>query len=400
MSSAARAAQPSVGRRPDGQLQMIDVAIVENLEDAAALAADWDALAVQQGLPLCAPGWMLSWWRQMAPHESQLRIVVVRDGAQPIALAPWFVHRSDRSRVDLRFLGAEISDRVDILCLPGREDEVRDHLLDAIARMRPRPDLVAFEAVAARSQWADRLARGTLRLSRYRNSLLPAPSVSLPDGEPDAWLAGRSSNFRSQMRRMRRRLDKRGGQVRQVLDPAERERSIEALLRLHAARWEGRGPSGLAGAGVRALLHEAAAALGPERLRLWTAELDGEPISVQLFHAAGGEIKYWNGGWAEEHADLKPTMLTILAALEDGIARGERRLDLGAGAYPYKLRFADGDDPLTWGGLIVRNRRLPRTRAELLPRVLRYRAKRAVLALPEPLTERIRQARSTSSPAE
>ena len=110
---------------------------------------------------------------------------------------------------------------------------------------------------------------------------------------------------------------------------------------------------------------------------------------MQLFHAAGGQIKYWNGGWMEQHADLKPTMLTILAALEDGIARGEHALDLGAGTHPYKLRFADGDDPLSWGGLIVRNGRWPRTRAELAPRVLRYRAKLALAALPEPLTERL-----------
>jgi CelD/BcsL family acetyltransferase involved in cellulose biosynthesis len=100
----------------------------------------------------------------------------------------------------------------------------------------------------------------------------------------------------------------------------------------------------------------------------------------------------------EEHAAVKPTMLTILAALEDGIARGERRLDLGAGTHPYKLRFADGDDPLAWGGLIVRNARWPRTRAELMPRVLRYRAKQAVQALPEPLRERLLE-RKAPAPA-
>jgi CelD/BcsL family acetyltransferase involved in cellulose biosynthesis len=128
---------------------------------------------------------------------------------------------------------------------------------------------------------------------------------------------------------------------------------------------------------------------------LWAAEIDGVPISIQMFLAAGGEIKYWNGGWLEEHADLKPTMLTILAALEDGIARGERRLDLGAGTHAYKLRFADSEDPLTWGGLIVRNARWPRTRAELMPRLLRYRAKQAFGALPAPVTQRVKAAASS-----
>ena len=161
---------------------------------------------------------------------------------------------------------------------------------------------------------------------------------------------------------------------------------------MHAGRWEGRAESRLTGPGVREWLGEAAAAMGPDRLRLWAAEIDGELISVQLFQAAGDEIKYWNGGWLEQHADVKPTMLTILAAIEDAIARGQRRLDLGAGTHDYKLRFADGEDPIAWRGLIVAGPRWPRTRAELAPRVLRYRAKRLVRSLPEPLTSRVEDA--------
>jgi CelD/BcsL family acetyltransferase involved in cellulose biosynthesis len=368
---------------------MLSVEIVEDFDAANALAPEWDELAVERSIPLCAPGWMLAWWRHVAPPDRELRIVVVRDGQRLIGLAPWFVHHGEHRRVDLRFLGAELSDRVDVLCVPGREREVCGELLRAIKKMRPRPDLIAFEAVPDRSEWAHRLARGGPRLARYRNSVLPAPSVTLPDGPPEGWLAGRSSNFRSQMRRMRRKLEERGGRVRQIVEPHELTPTLDTLLRLHLARWEGRAPSGLAHAGMGELLHEAATRLGPDRLRLWAAEIDGELISVQLFHAAGGEIKYWNGGWMEQHADLKPTMLTILAALEDGISRGEHRLDLGAGTHPYKMRFADADDPICWGGLIVRNGRWPRTRVELFPRVSRFHAKQAIEALPPPVSQRM-----------
>jgi CelD/BcsL family acetyltransferase involved in cellulose biosynthesis len=174
-----------------------------------------------------------------------------------------------------------------------------------------------------------------------------------------------------------------------LTDDREIRGGIEALLALHGERWRERGESGLARAGVGELLAGAASALGPDRARLWVAEMEGEPISVQLFLAAGEEVKYWNGGWAERHADLKPSMLTILAAIEDAIGRGERRLDLGVGTHEYKLRFADTEDTITWGGLIARNRRWVATRAELAPRVLRYRAKRAVEDLPEPVRKRV-----------
>jgi CelD/BcsL family acetyltransferase involved in cellulose biosynthesis len=368
--------------------------VIDDLAAAEALASAWDDLAEAASLPLCAPGWMLSWWRHMAPAGSELRIVAVRDGAELIALAPWFAGRGPHGRTDMRFLGAEISDRVDVLCLPGRERETADALRTAIAAISPRPDLVAFEAVPASSRWTRLLAGGSsrLRLARYRNSTLPAPAVTLPApgaGGFESWMAGRSGNFRSQMRRMGRRLEARGGGVRRLTDPDQVQSGIEAMLELHRERWRDRGESGLARQGVAGLLHDAARALGPERLRLWVAEVEDEPISVQLFLAAGSEIKYWNGGWSEQHADLKPSMLTILAALRDAIERGEQRLDLGVGTHEYKLRFADSEDALSWGGVIVRNRRWPRTRAELAPRVLRYRAKQAVEALPEPVTERV-----------
>lgn len=374
---------------------MPELDVVEDLPGAEELAGGWDALAVSAGLPLCSPGWMLAWWRHLAPQPAELRIMAIREGGELIAVAPWFAHRGQGGRLDLRFLGAELSDRVDVLCVPGREAEVAPLLRRAILTAGPRADLVAFEAVPLRSRWTRALRAGPsgrLRLAGYRNSVIPAPTVALPQGGEDrfeAWMAGRSSNFRSQMRRMGRRLEARGGRVRLITDAAEAEPAIEAMLAMHAARWEGRAPSGLVRPGVRELLAEAAGELGPDRLRLWAAEIEGELISVQLFHAAGGEIKYWNGGWREAHADLKPTMLTILAALRDGIDRGERRLDLGAGTHEYKMRFADGDDPLCWGGLIVRNARWPRTRAELAPRVLRFRAKRAARSLPEPLRGRI-----------
>lgn len=361
--------------------------IVDTRDGAESLRGVWDELAVRAGLPLCAPGWMLTWWQRLAPPASELRILVLRDGGEVVALAPWFVHHGEGGRRDLRFLGAEFSDRVDVLCAAGREHEAAAVLRRGILELGP--DLVSFEAVPERSLWTRELSG--LRLARYENSLIVAPTVALPAGGNgfEGWMASRSSNFRSQMRRMRRRVSERGGTVRQIVGEQEIERALDAMLALHSTRWEGREYSHLTRPGVREWLGEAAAALGPDRLRLWAVEVEGELVSVQLFQAAGGQLKYWNGGWSEEHADLKPTMLTILAAIEDAIGRGERRLDLGAGTHPYKMRFADGEDPLSWGGLIVRNRRWPRTRAELAPRVLRFRAKQIARSLPDPVTQRI-----------
>jgi CelD/BcsL family acetyltransferase involved in cellulose biosynthesis len=113
-------------------------------------------------------------------------------------------------------------------------------------------------------------------------------------------------------------------------------------------------------------------------MRVWVAELDGVPIAVQVFVAAGGEVAYWNGGWDECHAPLRPGLVTILAAIEDAIGRGERRLDLGPVEYPYKLRLADGNAPLCWDGLIVPGPRSVLTVAQLAPLRARLSAREAL----------------------
>ncbi len=191
---------------------MLSATVIDDPAGAQSLAAEWDALAVARSLPLCAPGWMLPWWQHLAPPASELRIIAVRDGAELVALAPWFVQIGAGGRTDVRFLGAELSDRVDVLCAGGREREVAGTLRRTLARLRPRPDLIAFEAVPVGSHWTRWLAggwEGRTQFGRYRNSAYPAPAVTLPAGPPEAWLSGRSRNFRGQMGRLRRRLEQR-----------------------------------------------------------------------------------------------------------------------------------------------------------------------------------------------
>jgi CelD/BcsL family acetyltransferase involved in cellulose biosynthesis len=365
--------------------------LVRDLAAARALEPAWDELACMLGRPMCAPAWSLLWWEHSAPPTGSLAVVAVHDGDALVGLAPWFVDVGNRGRRDLRLLAGERSDRVDVLAAPGREDAVADALAPVV-RGELRPDIVAFEGVPASSAWPERLLRamGGRRAGRtFTTAVHGAPTVSLPTGEPGDWLAERSKNFRSEMGRMRRRLAKRGGEIRLAREPHDVQRALAALPKLHTSRWEWRGGSGFLTGAMPAMLPKLAEALGPDRLRLWTIEVDGELVSVQVFVAAGGEVKYWNGGWDEAHADVKPTMLTILAALEDAIARGQRRLDLGVGVYPYKLRFADGDDPATWRGMIRRNRRYTRSALETLPAELRLLAKRGVAALPDGARDRV-----------
>jgi CelD/BcsL family acetyltransferase involved in cellulose biosynthesis len=179
--------------------------------------------------------------------------------------------------------------------------------------------------------------------------------------------------------------------------PETLERDVETLLRLHADRWRARGGSSLVAQGerLRAMLLDAGARLAPSgRLRIWVLEIDGAPAWANLFLSAGGELLAVNSGWDERWRRLSPPSLGMLRAIEDAFERGERRLDLGVGDDPYKLEFADGNDPVGWGILVPPGWRMPLTALRVAPMLLasalRGRVKRT---LTETQLERLRALR-------
>jgi CelD/BcsL family acetyltransferase involved in cellulose biosynthesis len=258
---------------------------------------------------------------------------------------------------------------------------VAEAVATAIGKGSPRPDLIAFEAIDASSDWPDRLARNypvPIRPRVVRRDVSGAPTIALEGLSFERWLAGKSGNFRQQMRRVRRQLEGDGGRIRLTQDEGELDRDVDSFMRLHLSRWGDR-DSSLAGPGVPAMLKDVGRSLlADDRFRLWTVEIDDKAIATGLFIGAGGELAYFNGGFDEDYARYKPNLVAIMAAIEDACELGTRRLDLQGGVQPYKLRFADGDDPIAWTTLRPLKARTPLTRVQLLRADLRWHARNAL----------------------
>jgi len=76
---------------------------------------------------------------------------------------------------------------------------------------------VTFEGLPLASPWPALLREhwpGAIRPTAWRPSIMGSPVVNLAYDSFDAWMASKSSNFRSQMRRMRRQLERAGGRIR------------------------------------------------------------------------------------------------------------------------------------------------------------------------------------------
>ncbi len=356
--------------------------LIVDLPSLEKIKPQWDALAALNRMPLAAPAWMLAWWRHQAPSGAQLRVFSVSEGEELIGIAPFFVDPGPRGKVaTYRLLGADFCAPVAPLALPGREWDVAEILARALVEAKPRPDVLALEPMLLGSPWALALRHrwpGSMRPLTFTYNVQAAPIISLHDESFEAWLASRSSKFRTSMRRLTRLFEAEGGTMR-MSTTQTLQADVRSFARLHAMRWEGRGHSRLGAlgerlehtlcdAGYELLEDEWSAASGTwARFRLRMLEIGTEAICADLSLAAGGEVVGFNTGWDEHYSHLSPTLLAFLHKIEEGFRHGDKRVALGWGEHGYKLRFANGNAPIAWSLLLAPGARLPLALASTAP---------------------------------
>jgi CelD/BcsL family acetyltransferase involved in cellulose biosynthesis len=350
--------------------------VLDTLDAVEPTIAEWDQLAVQASRPYCAPAWLLPWWRHVAPEGAKLAVVIVREGARLIGVAPFWAQRRKPGLWDYSLLGTDIASRIEPLAERGATAEAATAVAAALTDTDPHPDLVRLEGLPAGSEWPAHLVSawpGRRRPWLHKRPSTGAPTVALRAGDLDAWLAGRSANFRQQMRRARRKLEKQGAVFRVSESADDLESDLAEFARLHHARWDWRGGSESLPPGAEAMLREAGAALlGEGRFQLASIEMDGKVVNSQLFVAAGREISYWNGGFDDAYARYKPSYVGLVDAIGHALDRGDARLDLGPGEQDYKYRFADGEDTLEWLTMIPPGPRSGIAIASWAPVYVRY----------------------------
>ena len=373
---------------------MIASRVITDPEDTKPIEEDWDRLAVESHRPFCSPAWMMAWWTHVAPANALFRVIVVEDDDRLIGIAPLFAQRQRGGTVRYRFLSSPISKYLEPLADGGREHEVAGALADAISRVLPRPDLLVFEGVPVESHWPPLLREHwPARVTPWeRNGYVTAsPLIGLADSTFEEWWATRSSRWRKDIGRQRRRLDEHSVEFR-FHNGHHAAGHIHDFAELHRARWAHRGGSFVLTRGVDDMLVEVAARLSAtDRFRLWTMEAGDRSVSSHLFVAAGGEVSYWLGGFDDGWAWCSPAMQVIFEAVKHSWESGDQRFNLGAGAQPYKYRFATSEELLHWSQIAPRGRRYALTRLALAPSQVREKISGR---LPESARQKIRRAMS------
>ncbi len=337
--------------------------------------------------------WMLAWWRHVPLADTQPRFVAAFDDERLVGLAPFVAAHEGRGFWTYRLLGAPTSLRIEPLVDEGREREFAQGVAAHLARLRPFPAMIRLEGIGSDSLWPQALQEqwpGPKRPTVHRVNSMTAPHVTV-SGSYEDWFAARTRNFRQQMRRTQRQLAAEGGVIRRARSVDDIGRAVRELRRLHDNRWATRGGSAVMSSRVENMLLDLAhASDGTARhnLRIWTIEVGGHVISSQLFLSSGGEVAYWLGGFDNAWGAYRPSIVTILRAIEEAFERGDRRVDLGGGSQSYKMRFADGEDVLEWWAIVPPGRTSPAARAAL---AVDEGRKTVAAKLPPDIKRRIKQ---------
>jgi CelD/BcsL family acetyltransferase involved in cellulose biosynthesis len=338
----------------------LTVACIEQRTELAKLEEEWDKLLDQSDVasPFLTSGWQMAW---LDTYGTAYRpfVLVAREAAYLVGLWPLARRWRGPFRV-LEPIGAGRSDWLDILVRKDRREAVLSAFLGYLAGHRSVWDVVELRDMLVDSPSIQTLEMlvfgGPLRLRRRARTGAPYLAIS---GSWESYLASRSSNFRSTLRR---RLKAAGGakdglEVKVITSP-DPVQIVEILADVERKSWK-------AQEGNRKLTTQigrefyrrfigAFAALG--LLRIWVASAHGTVVAYLVLFVHKGKCYYYNGAYAEDASNLSPGTVLHAAAIAEAFRMELREYDFLSGDELFKGRWSTGRREIHH--LVIFNRRL------------------------------------------
>jgi CelD/BcsL family acetyltransferase involved in cellulose biosynthesis len=325
----------------------LSVEVIDKADDLAPVLDAWRRLAAARGNAFVTPEWYLAALKAL--HGGAVPAVAVMRGndREVRGLLPLVDGHSKSGSRLLSFPGTRFADIFHPVAEQHDEVDVAAAVAPVLARhvgARCRLDLGRVGVGAAwwrelAQAWPDRLAV----VPQPEDAL---PYVALAGLDWQEYLASRSGQFRNQVKRKRRSLE-RDHEVRvRRSDTAEEVTSdLDTLFKLHDARWDDRpGASSIARSEARQL-HRDFAAAAHERgwLRLYLLEVDGVAAAAWYGWHVGDRFSYYQAGFEPAWSRYSVGFLLLAETVREAIAEGAAEYDLLVGDEAFKARFATGE---------------------------------------------------------
>ena len=321
---------------------------VECIEDTwgfTALRAKWNELLRDSANdnPFLTWEWLHTWWTHLRPSGA-LRIIVVRNGEELVAIAPlqlasaplyWF------SRLEFLGTGEAGSDYLDLIVRRGSESDS----IAAIARFLQSQKqatrlthlpVASFGArlaeLLAEAGWVSTIADdGTCPVVRLRGHTFNSFLGTLG--------ASHRANIRRRLRAVNRDFDAR---FERITNHTERRVMLDALAVFHRGRYTDQGGSTAFSTPQLCAFHEEATHRALERgwLRMYVLRLDGNLAAVMYGFAYGDRFYFYQHGYDERYASHSVGLVLMALTIEAAVDEGLSEFDMLWGVEPYKFLWA------------------------------------------------------------
>jgi CelD/BcsL family acetyltransferase involved in cellulose biosynthesis len=227
--------------------------------------------------------WARSFWEAFGTG-AQLRIVVVRERAEVVAIAPLMLVEERVCGVRLRLLCSLANDHTPRygFIVPGAREDAYAAIWGELAGRRAEWDALRLIQLAAGSRTLERIARAA-QADGFLVGLWPS-SVSpfvVPRGSFEGYLAALPRQHRGNLRTRLRRLAELGPVAREVVASGPLGPALDEGLAIEASSWKGPAGTAILGSAETRAFYAALAARAAERgwLRLEFLSVAGRRIA-------------------------------------------------------------------------------------------------------------------------
>lgn len=321
---------------------------VQTLAEFAQLRREWNRLLENSPADclFLTWEWLYAWWKHLRGGW-RLFLLLVRVQGELVAIAPFALRARELTRLvpfrALEFLGTRVigSDYMDVIIGRGKEDVALDVLADYLTRENLILDLAPVQhrssAVAALAQRLQ--GRGW---AASETTINVCPFISLSGNSWPSYLAGLSPahryNFHRRLRNITGRFDAR---LELVRTETQRLAGLQALVGLHARRWQARGGSAAFGSQALLSFYDEVSRFALDRgwLRLFVLRLNGAPAAVLHGYRYGARFYFYQSAFDPTFAKLSVGFVTMGLVIRQALEEGAAEYDLLHGAEPYKFHW-------------------------------------------------------------
>ena len=312
---------------------MVALEVIEDCARLDAFQGEWSQFVrrVPPANPFQRPEWLLTWWSHFG--SGSIRLMVFRQKGEAAGVLPCFLHEwNDRRQMTL--MGSGISDYLDPLFESVWVDGIVERLS---AELRSRDDWDICE-------WQD-LSRDT-PLSVLGTIVEDTPCSAIAMEQPfETFLAVRPTSLRRNLRHDKKKADAIASVQFEVAESATAE-LMDALVRLHGARWAKAGEAGMIEANrSEAFLRDVAERFGTKGwLRIFILRFAGCIVAMVLAFCDEATIYGYLTGLDPQWEEFGFGRELLAQALRYAHERGYRQWNFLRGEEAYKF---------LWGAQVV-----------------------------------------------